>query len=372
MTGDLGQAADTLAVWKRTFPNDFQPPNALAIIDNRLGRFDLGVEDAKEALARTPGHPFAASQLSHAYRGLGRYEDARRVAEDAVAHGVATVPTRRLLYQLAVMRGDEPAAAQQLAWAKGKPREFDLVAAEAQVVAFSGRLRHASELYTRSIALAESRSLPETGLAYVAHDALTRALYGRSSEALALARAAIARQDGRPPSDAVPRVRLLAALALAGAAEAGRMATAIAEQMPDATLVKGVVLPTARGAIALERGQADAAIQELRAAADYDTGAVAALIPIYLRAEALLLAGEARPALEEYRKIIAHRGTDPFSPVCALAPLGVARALVASGEPEQALSAYREFLEAWANADPDLPVLLAARAEAAKVYGSKR
>ena len=369
VTGNVSQAADTLEVWKRTYSNDFQPPNALAIIDNRLGRYERGVEQAKDALLRTPGHPFAVSQLAHAYRGLGRYDEARRVAEEAVARGVATVPTRRLVYQLAVMRGDAATAARQLEWAKGKSREFDIVAAEAQVAAFSGQLRRASELYGRSVALADSQGLAETGLSYVAHDALTRALYGRPQEALALARGALERQDGRVPSDALPRVRLLAVLGLLGAPEAARMAEALAEQMPESTLVKGVILPTTRGAIALGQGRPAAAIEELRAAADYQTGAVAALIPLYLRAEAYLRAGEARKALDEYRKLLANRGPDPFSPVCALAPLGVARALRAAGEHDQAAEAYKVFLEAWREADEDLPVLAAARAEHQK-HGS--
>ena len=369
VTGNFSQAADTLEVWKRTYPNDFQPPNALAIIDNRLGRYERGVEQAKDALVRTPGHPFAVSQLAHAYRGLGRYDEARRVAEEAVARGVATVPTRRLVYQLAVMRGDAAAAARQLEWAKGKSREFDIVAAEAQVAAFSGQLRRASELYGRSVALADGQGLAETGLSYVAHDALTRALYGRPQEALALARGALERQDGHVPSDALPRVRLLAVLGLLGAPEAARMAEALAEQMPESTLVKGVILPTTRGAIALGQGRPAAAIEELRAAADYQTGAVAALIPLYLRAEAYLRAGEARKALEEYRKLLANRGPDPFSPVCALAPLGVARALRAAGEHDQAAEAYKVFLEAWREADEDLPILAAARAEHQK-HGS--
>ena len=180
VTGDLKLAADTLDVWKRTFPNDFQPANALAIIHNRLGRYEQGVLEAKEALARTPGHPFAASQLAYAYRGLGRYDEARAVAEEAVARGVATAPTRRLVYQLAVLRGDAAAAAAQLEWAKGNPRGFDLVAAEAQVAAFEGRLARAGELYRTSVALAERRSLRETGRSYTAHEAITRALYGQA------------------------------------------------------------------------------------------------------------------------------------------------------------------------------------------------
>ncbi len=364
VTGDLKQAKDTLDVWKRTFPNDFQPANALAIIHNRLGRYEQGVIEAKEALARSQGHPFAASQLGHAYRGLGRYQEARVVAEEVVARGVATVPTRRLVYQLAVLRGDTAAAAAQLEWAKGTPREFDIVAAEAQVAGYEGRLRRAAELYRESVALAERRSLPETGLSYAAHAALTHALYGRHAEALALARGALRpRRDGRAPSDAVPRVRLLCVLGRLGAPEAERMAEALSRQLPDSTLVNGVILPTARAAIALHARRPEQAVEALRAAAAYEAGNVAVLIPRYLRGEAYLAGGEPARALEEFRKILAQRGADPFSPVVALAPLGVARARAVLGEREQAARAYAEFFEAWRGADPDLPVLLAARKE---------
>src|SRR6185436_17724965 len=131
---------------------------------------------------------------------------------------------------------------------------------------------------------------------------------------------------GHAPSDSLPRVRLLAALGLLGAPEAARMAEELDRQLPESTLVKGVILPTTRGAIALGQGRPRAAIEELRAAADYQTGAVAALIPLYLRAEAYLRAGEARQALEEYRKLVANRGPHPSSTVVSAAPPAASRA----------------------------------------------
>ena len=367
VTGDLKQAADTLDVWKRTFPNDFQPANALAIIHNRLGRYEQGVLEAKEALARTPGHPFPASQLAYAYRGLGRYDEARAVAEEAVARGVATAPTRRLVYQLAVLRGDAKAAAAQLEWAKDSPRGFDLVAAEAQVAAFEGRLARAGELYRTSVALAERRSLRETGRSYTAHEAITRALYGQGAEALALIRGVLHPSDGKAPSDSVPRLRVLTVLGLLGAPEAPRMAQTLAEALPESTVVGGVMLPTTRAAIALHAGRPAEAVEALQAAVAYDAGNVAALIPRYLRGEAQLRAGDPRSALQEFESILAQRGADPFSPVVALAPLGVARAQAALGERDKAAQAYQQFFEAWHNADADVPVLVAARKESQRL-----
>lgn len=366
-TGDLEQAADTLQVWKRTFPNDFQPANALAIIHGRLGRYEQGALEAKEALARTPGHPFAVSNLAHAYRALGRYAEARELALEVVARGVATVPTRRLLYQLDVLRGEPAAAEQQLEWAKGTPREFDLIAASAQLSAYEGRLARAAEGYRESVALAQARSLPETGRALTAHAALAHALYGRRGEALALSRQALAPRPDGSAMTVLPRVRLLAVLGLLGAPEAARLAEALARTLPSSTLVKAVVLPTTRAAMALQQGRHAEAVEALRPAAVYEAGNVAVLIPAYLRGCAYLGSGQAALALEEFRKILARRGVDPFSPVMALAPLGEARALAMLGEREPAARAYQEFFAAWQAADPELPVLRAARAEHARL-----
>jgi tetratricopeptide (TPR) repeat protein len=214
------------------------------------------------------------------------------------------------------------------------------------------------------VALAERRGLPEVGSSYAAHAALTHALYGSRAAALALARGALSRdKEGLGAADSLPRLRLLTVLGLLDASEATRIASVLAERYPESTLTRGVVLPTTRAAIELQRGRPAAAVDELRAALPYETGTVAVLIPAHLRAEAYLRDGAGPRALEEFLKILDHRGADPFSPVCALARLGVARAWRAMGEAQKAEQAYGEFLAAWRNADEDVPILLEARAE---------
>jgi hypothetical protein len=54
-------------------------------------------------------------------------------------------------------------------------------------------------------------------------------------------------------------------------------------------------------------------------------------------------------------------------PLAALARLGLARAFAAQGDTTQARAAYQEFLRLWNDADPDIPVFVAARAEYAKL-----
>src|SRR5262249_42748298 len=103
VTGDQTLASETLEEWKRTYPDEFQPVNSLALIHNFLGRFDRAVAEGLEAVKRNPSHGFPYSNLAHAYRGAGRFDDARKTAERAVALNIETLPTRRLLYQLAVI-----------------------------------------------------------------------------------------------------------------------------------------------------------------------------------------------------------------------------------------------------------------------------
>jgi eukaryotic-like serine/threonine-protein kinase len=55
------------------------------------------------------------------------------------------------------------------------------------------------------------------------------------------------------------------------------------------------------------------------------------------------------------------------SPIGALAHLQIARAYAMQGDTAKAKAAYQDFLTLWKDADPDIPVLIAAKAEYAKL-----
>ena len=50
-----------------------------------------------------------------------------------------------------------------------------------------------------------------------------------------------------------------------------------------------------------------------------------------------------------------------------LARLGLARGLARSGDTAKSRSAYQDFFAAWKHADPDIPVLVAAKQEYARL-----
>ncbi|HSC28525.1 MAG TPA: protein kinase [Vicinamibacterales bacterium] len=367
VTGDQQQAAEALEIWKVSYPRDVRPANALAVIHNRFGRYEQAVAEATEALRRSPGHPFPMSNLAVAYRGLGRYDEARRIAEEAVALGVATTPTRRLLYQLGVLAGDGSAAAQ-LAWARDRPREFDMLSGQAQVAVFEGRLRNAVDLYTEAADKAAARGLEGTSAGFWAHLAWIEACYGDPRTAPGRVRQMVERMSSGGSEGTLPRFRAAAALALVGHADAADAIVAEAQaRYPESTFVRTVLVPAATAATALARRRPADAVAALDAAMPTEWGTVAALVPTFLRAEALLAQGQPAAARREYLNLLDHRGSDPFAPVVPLAYLGIARAWTVEGDPASARRAYDELFRIWERADPDLPVLARARAERARL-----
>jgi hypothetical protein len=97
-----------------------------------------------------------------------------------------------------------------------------------------------------------------------------------------------------------------------------------------------------------------------------DTG-IGALYPVFVRGEAYLAAHQGTEAAAEFQKILDHRGVVTNEPIGALAHLQIGRAYAIQGDTAKAKTAYQGFLTLWKDGDPDIPVLIAAKAEYAKL-----
>ena len=361
VTGDQLKARESLEVWKRTYQRDYRPSNALALLLIRLGDYATAAAEAEDAIKRNPEHAFPRSNLAHALRGAGRWGEARRVAEEAMARNLQTVPMRRLLYQLAELQGDRPLAQQQIDWAANHARSFDISGARGQVAIYHGRIAEARRLFAETMKESSERGFPQVASGYAAQAAFAEVLYGYGRPALDQARQVL-----RSATAFEPQLRAATALALGG--EPGE-ADAIVRRMKGVrsqdTLLQNAYLPVVEAAALIARGRPDEAIERLRRAAPYENGIVAALLPVYLRGEARLRAGEPAEAAREFQSLLAHRGADPFSPVVAMAQLGLARAHAHSGAITESRAAYEALLKIWETADPDLPILATAKSELA-------
>jgi Tfp pilus assembly protein PilF len=84
-----------------------------------------------------------------------------------------------------------------------------------------------------------------------------------------------------------------------------------------------------------------------------------------VRGEAYLAANQGGEAAAEFEKLLKWHGVVLNEPIGAWAHLGVARAYAMQGETAKARTAYQDLFTLWKNADPDLPPLQKAKAEAA-------
>ena len=170
---------------------------------------------------------------------------------------------------------------------------------------------------------------------------------------------------------------ILAAIALARAGdvqEAERLARDLEKQYPLDTLVNDYWLPVIRASGEVARNNPAKAIELLLPSAPYELASPVAwsglggpMYPAYLRSEAYLQTRQGSDAAAEYKKILDHPGFMMACPLGALAELGMARSFLMAGDPAKARSYYQKFLTLWKDADPDLPILIAAKDEYAKL-----
>jgi tetratricopeptide (TPR) repeat protein len=373
VTGDMEKAQQTCELWKEAYPRSEMPLTFLSgIILPVLGQNEKAAKEGAEALQLNPSFPVSYDVLTFSYIALNRLDEAKATYRQAVEHKFDSASFLHIApYQIAFLQNDAAEMAKLVASSVGKsPAEDELLALEADTAAYSGRLREAGEYSRRAIDSAERAEEKEVAALYFALHGLREALFGNAEEARRRATLATARSAQRD-------VHYGAALALAYAGDDKRARTLtddLSKRFPEDTIVQFNYLPTLRAKSALARGNVSEAIESLRAATPYELGMTTssaygwtALYPVYVRGEAYLAAHQGREAEAEFQKILDHRGIVVNIPIGALAHLGLARAYAMHGDTAKAKAAYEDFLTLWKDADLDIPILIAAKSEYAKL-----
>ncbi len=366
VTGDLEKAIEEYQLWSKSYPREDTPHLDLGVIYQQLGQYDKSVAETKESLGLKPTTT-GYGNLSFDYIALNRLDDAERVLREAQAQGFDGLYLRGNLYLLAFRRGDTKEMEKQLAWAVGRVGDEDMMlSGQADTDAYYGRLVRARDYSRRASESAVRAGSKETAALWQAIAGLREAEFGNTAAARQNAEAALALQSGRD-------VKLLAALTLARAGDTAKAKSLVEELERTSstdTMLKLYCLPTIHGAIEIGRNNPSQAIQNLEAALPYELGGTLAfpyLYPVWMRGQAYLAAHNGVAAAAEFQKMIDHPGIVVNQPVGSLAHLGLGRAYVLSGDNVKARASYQNFLTLWKDADPDIPVLIAARSEYAKL-----
>jgi eukaryotic-like serine/threonine-protein kinase len=368
--GDLDQDLRNFQVWAQTYPRDWLPWQNIGVDLALLGEYERALKPAQEALRLNPDHANCYVNVAWDFLSLNRRDEARQIAQRALAHDLQDPQLHLILYQAAFLENDTKGMEAQVTALSGTAGEQFALGAQSSTEAYLGRLRKAREFSKRARESARRENLGELSMAIQGAEALREAEFGNSEPAERAAATALGPSSGE-------MAKLFASLALARAGDPSRaelIANELSKRFPSDTLLQRYWVPTIRGAIELARKNPTAALAALRGVSyELSTYQVSwgtspdPLYPAFLRGQAYLGTRQGKEGTAEFQKFLDHRSIVLNSPLGVLAHHGLARAYVLQGDTAKAKSAYQDFFALWKDADPDIPILKEAKAEYVKL-----
>ena len=352
--GQSDKAIDAYRLGTQNYPRFWAFHNNLSVEYIDQGQFEEGLKEGLEATRLEANvEPPYRRQLD-AYMCLDRLAEAKQLAEKLRAQEFGGARIHQRFLEVAYVGDDDAAAAREIQWFAGKPVEYLSVGLQAAHRNGLGQRRESSKLYQQAADTALRQGLRNAAAEFEEADARADALSGNCQTARRLERSALA-------------------LAICGdAPQAEKLAAGASKLFPNGILWNAVQLPAIRAAIALKRDQPAKAVELLASASPYERAHPEVA---YLRGLAYLSLREGAEAAAEFEKILKHKGASwgsdwqhPYwGQFYSLSYLGLARASALAGDKGKTEKAFQDFLALWKNADPDIPILIAAKAEYAKL-----
>jgi DNA-binding winged helix-turn-helix (wHTH) protein/tetratricopeptide (TPR) repeat protein len=380
VTGELDKAAQAYEKEIECYPRT-GGYNNLGIVYGDQGQYEKAMEATRQATMRLASDRATTDNLANFALALQRFDEARRIIDEAQAQQGDDFVMHGALYALAFVGANSAVMAEQQQWFAGKPEyeNFGLAFAS-DTEGYNGHLSKARELTKLAVDSAIRADSKETGAIWQANAALEQAAYGNA----AAARQSAAEAAKLAPTSQGVEVEAALAFAMAGdTARAESLAQDLARRFPLDTQMQSLWLPAIRAQVALDRKNPHSALTTLQAASHIELGEISfvnnisCLYHVYVRGEAYLAARQGNSAAAEFQKILDHSGIVWNCWTGALAHLGVARANALQARTSQGADAdaartrafanYKGFLTLWKDADPDIPILKEAKAEYAKL-----
>ncbi len=375
VTRNLELARQTLESWTQKYPSDFLPHGFLSgFTSPGSGHYDRAVEEGLKAIELDPGFAIGYENVAWVYVYLNRPSEAEALLRKASERKIEVIPFSLARYAIAFLRSDKAAMEREATQRQAKLHAQGWFEhQEALTFAYQARLKEANRLSERAVLLARQGGFPERAALFQGARAVWNALFDIQEEGQRNAAAALSLSRSRD-ADYGPAFALVL---LQESAQAHEVEADLAKRYPQDTSVQFSYLPTLRALEALNEGDPVKALEMTQVAAPYDltvpgtayfTGPFfGALYPVYVRGLAYCRFGRPIEAAAEFQKILDHPGLVLNDPIGPMARLQLARALSASGDRAKSAVVYKDLLDLWKDADPDIPILKEAKAEYAKL-----
>jgi eukaryotic-like serine/threonine-protein kinase len=381
VTGELDKAAQALQERVENYPRDYLSYAGLGHVFAAQGQFEKAAEMSAQANRLAPGNAVLNSNSINYMLASQSFDQARQAIHAVQAKKLDDAVVHSAVYALGFLAGDSAAMAEQQRWFAGDPdNAYWGLALASDTEAYFGRLGKVRDLTERAMESAVQADNKEGGALYLTNAALEHAAFGKIVDARRLAAEAMTLAAESPAVEAE------AALALAMAHDAPRaksLARDLEKRFPWNTQMQMLWLAVIHAQLALVEQQPTEALAALPPSSAADLGQIefanniSCLYSVYVRGQAYLAAGQARAAGAEFQRILNHSGVVWNCWTGALAHLGVARANALESKASQgtdsdaarvrALTAYKEFLTLWKDADADIAILQEAQAEYGKL-----
>ena len=354
---DVSKTIETYELWMKSYPRDSIPQLNIGGDYGILGQHEKALEASRKALELDPASQLNYVNTAAAFIDNNRLDEAKQILRRAFDAGMDSVLLRSTQNDIAFLEGDMATIQRNLEWGKGRAGGGSLFLDRAAIAVYYGKLREAQGFRQQAVEEAKSRHSPKRAANYLAQAANAEAMVGNLKEAKVFAQEALALDGTMDTQNPVANVFAQ----LGETASVQKTIELLNKQFPQGTLTQNQRIPVLRSMI--ERDPAKA-VEDLESARPTELNA---LFPIYQRGLAYLRWGKGPEAAAEFQKILAHRTIAPEFVIHPLSQLGLARAYVLQGDTAKARTAYQDFLALWKDADPDIPILIAAKAEYAKL-----
>jgi tetratricopeptide (TPR) repeat protein len=366
VSGDSEKAGELYKEWIRTYPRDSRPVSNLALSYLRLGDYEKALATAAEDLRVSPDDVYGFQNQMQAYLCLNRFDEARAVADTATSKKRDSFPIHIFLYQLAAMQNDEAAMQRERDWAAGKPTEALLAVRMVAYQDARGEIKRSRETSQQVAELGKKYGLNEMSTNLMGSMMIRDAFHGYMENPRQKAANLLSMSD-----EGLVKANAALALAQSGdTAQAEKIINELNRKLPDEAQIKYSYAPAVQALNFLHLDEPAEALAVLEPARKYEMGfpvGNTTYVVMYARGMAYLQAQDGNKAAIEFQKILDHRGFNTLSVFLPLAQLNLGRAYALQGDTTKARTAYQDFFAIWKNADADVPVLVAAKAEYAKL-----
>jgi tetratricopeptide (TPR) repeat protein len=361
---DIGQIEKELQAWdlmEQSYPRMEPAYIDSAVLLWQIGRFQKAIDSYLTAIRLSPETVNSYVQGAENYRALGRFDEAKALLHQAVDRKIGGTSLHYQLAISALLDGDKATFDRELESSKASPEgQLRALFLQVHIAQASGQMSLARKLATQCVDDAKRMDIPIAAASTLLDEGYWESEIGNPTKAVDAVNSALQFAQSWD-------VKLDAAQILAKVGDekkAQDLMAQVLKERPDDSFVQAIELPVFHFTLDMRHKNPSAAIQDLSAATPYEAGRP---YVYYCRGQAYLAANRPADAATEFKKLLARRDLKEERFRYALAQLGLARAYAASGDGGSARTAYQDFFALWKDADPEIPVLVEARAEYAKL-----